>query len=122
MSLDRAETARLRAVDMLRRFGRDDDADRFQEMDASEYLEHKGIEPNPTSKLRSYMATQTSTKAELESILDEVTEILEDAFDPTISREAMAQKVSDALDLLSDEDGDEDGTDEADEADDEPGE
>ena len=110
---------------MLRRFGRDDDADHFESMSANEYAEQKGLAlvPNPKTKLRSYSMAQTgNTKVELESILDEVTDILEDAFDPTISREQMAQKVSDALDLLSDEDEDVDDDPSDDGADDTSGE
>jgi hypothetical protein len=47
-----AETKRLKAVDFLRRIGKDDDADRFEATDAEESAEHKGAQllDNPNTK------------------------------------------------------------------------
>jgi hypothetical protein len=39
-----AETKRQKTVDFLRRIGNDDDADRFESMDAVEYAEHNGAD------------------------------------------------------------------------------
>ncbi|HXA07653.1 MAG TPA: hypothetical protein VNY30_22560 [Bryobacteraceae bacterium] len=36
------ESKRLKAIDFLRRIGKDDDADRFEDMSADEYAEHCG--------------------------------------------------------------------------------
>jgi hypothetical protein len=44
MTPGEAETKRQKAIEFLRRIGQDDDADRFEEMDAGEYAEHKGAE------------------------------------------------------------------------------
>jgi hypothetical protein len=66
-----AESKRQKAVEFLRRIGRDDDADLFEAMDAAEYAEHKGAEliENPTRRFRS-MAIRSVTP--LESANDQV--------------------------------------------------
>jgi len=48
-----------------------------------------------------------TTKAELESVLDQVEETLEDALDPKLTREELVEKVEEAYDMLAGEDEEE---------------
>ncbi len=57
----------------------------------------------------------TVTKAELESLLDEVQDILEDAYHPEATREELAEAIGKALDVIE-------GEEEPDEGGEEPGE
>ena len=62
------------------------------------------------------METNTVTKRELEATLDEVTDILDEALDPELTREEVVAKVKEAYDIAAgeaeDEEEDEDGGDE----------
>ncbi len=81
MTPSEAETKRRKAVEFLRRIGKEDDADRFESMDAREYAEHKGAEliENPESRRRRNMARiRTKSKAQIEAELDEANEYIED--------------------------------------------
>ena len=53
MTESEAETARRRAVTGLRNLGKEDEAERFDGMSATEYAEHKGIELRENPKRRT---------------------------------------------------------------------
>ena len=111
MSRGEAETKRRKAMEFLRRVGRDDDADRFAAMDAEEYAVHKGAEllPNPTRRMT--MARQMNpTAGELSETLAEIADLAEEALDPELTREEVVAKVKELADVAageSDEDEDE---------------
>ena len=81
MTLGEAETKRLQAVEFLRRIGNDDAASQFDDMDAREYAEHRGVaivESNPKRRTAT-MATYTApkTKADLQDELEEARDYIE---------------------------------------------
>ena len=82
---DEAEAKRQKAVEFLRRLGREDDADEFEAMSAEQYAEHKGVElrenpkrrygnmPRKNSRdLQSELADANDYIAELEDKLDDI--------------------------------------------------
>lgn len=77
MTPSEAETKRRKAVEFLRRIGHDDDAERFEGMDAAEYAEHKGAQifENPT---RSSTMKRVKTKAEIEAELESANDYIEE--------------------------------------------
>jgi hypothetical protein len=80
MTLGEAETKRQKAVEFLHRVGNDDAADRFDDMDAAEYAEHRGAQIVGNPKRRATMANQyavTKTKADLQDELDEARDYIE---------------------------------------------
>ena len=95
MTLDEAETKRQKAVEFLRRIGRDDDVDRFADMNAREYAEHKGAQllENPNVKRRLKIMPQGKSKAELENELDEANDYIEE----------LESKLDDIVGIASDE-------------------
>lgn len=103
-----AETKRLQAVEFLRRIGNDDDAEKFEAMDADEYAEHKGakILENPARRYRTMarIKSKTQLEGELESANDYIEE-LEAKLDSIVGIAA------------GDEDTEEDGESEGEEAD-----
>lgn len=78
MTSSEAETKRQKAVDFLRRIGNDDDADRFESMDAAEYAEHRGatFRENPTRRDRSM--PRIKSRDQLKAELDEANEYIEE--------------------------------------------
>ncbi len=61
------------------------------------------------------MASIGPTKAELESMLDEVSAVLDDALDPELTREEVIAKIKEAQATISgDDEEDEDGDDQGD--------
>jgi hypothetical protein len=104
MSLSEAESKRRKAVEFLRRIGKDEDADRFEAMTPEEYAEHKGAEllQNPKGIRRKDMARETGpTKAELSDLLDEISDLAEEALDPELTREELVAKVKELADVAS---------------------
>lgn len=81
MTLGEAETKRHQAIEFLRRIGNDDAADQFDDMDAREYAEHRGVaivESNPqrrTATMAQYTAPKT--KADLQDELEEARDYIE---------------------------------------------
>jgi hypothetical protein len=59
------------------------------------------------------VANGSTTKAELEDMVDQVTQILQGAYTPESSREDLAAAVGDALDVLGGAEEDEDDDDDA---------
>ena len=115
MTLSEAETKRRKAVEFLRRIGKDEDAERFENMTAQAYVEHKGAEllQNPRRRRRPIMARESGpTKAELSDILDEIGELAEEALDPELTREELVAKVKELADVASGEEEEEDIEDE----------
>jgi len=105
------ETKRRKAVEFLRRVGRDEDAARFESMTAGEYAEHRGAElaQNFKSKRRAVMQqTAGVTKAELSDILDQITDLAEEALDPELTREEVVAKVKEISDAASGEEDEDD--------------
>src|SRR5262249_48441886 len=102
MTEGEAETKRQRAIEFLRRIGQDDDADRFEAMDAAGYAEHKGAEllENPHVKRRKGMPRGKS-KAELEAELDEAQDYIEQ----------LEGKLDDIAGIAADEDAEEEDED-----------
>jgi hypothetical protein len=101
MTLGEAETKRQKAVSFLRRIGQDEDAERFEGMDARQYAEHKGAElvANPN---RSYTTMpRGKSKAELQAELDEAQDHIEE----------LEAKLDDIAGLASGEDEEEENED-----------
>jgi hypothetical protein len=102
-----------KAGDFMERMGDDDRAADFDAMSIDEYAEHKGLtlsNPSRTSKRRCTTMARSSgpSKADLENQLDEINDILSDAYDLESSREDMAAAIGQALDTLNGEEPDED--------------
>jgi hypothetical protein len=111
MTRGEAETKRRKAVEFLRRMGRDDDADRFDAMDADEYAVHKGAELLPNPSWRQTMARKMNpTVGELTETLEEIADLAEEALDPELTREEVVAKIKELADMAageSEEDEDE---------------
>lgn len=117
-----AEIKKDQAAGFMDRIGEPDRAQEFRRMSVEEYAEHRGITltPNPLRRRRIMSQTAGPTKAELADTLDEVSELLEDALDPELTREELVAKVKEIADVASGEAEDE--IDDDDEADDSQGE
>ena len=99
-----AETKREQAIEFLKRIGNDESAERFEAMTLEEYAEHKGAEllQNPMRIRRKDMARETGpTKAELSDVLDEISDLAEEALDPELTREELVAKVKELADVAS---------------------
>jgi hypothetical protein len=73
-----AETKRQQAVEFLRRIGQDDEADRFEAMDADEYAEHRGVElrENPIRRFKTMPRKKSADQVQAE--LDEANDYIEE--------------------------------------------
>jgi hypothetical protein len=114
-TLSEAETARRRAITGLRNLGRDNEADRIEDMSTREYAEEKnfGIAENPRSRRRMNMAKRTNS--DLQDAYDDIATVkglLQDAYTPESSREELAEAVGSALNALEDYEGPEEEADE----------
>jgi len=99
-----AEAKRQQAIEFLRRIGNDESAERFEGMTAEQYAEHRGAELLQNSKTirRKDMARETGpTKAELSDVLDEISDLAEEALDPELTREELVAKVKELADVAS---------------------
>jgi len=111
--VSREEAARKKeqAAAFLERIGDGDRAREFEEMDLDEYAQHKGLvlsNPQSRSRRNCYMPSNGSTKADLQSQLDDIEELLDGAYQVEASREDMAHAISQALDILQGEEEEED--------------
>ena len=104
MTEGEAETKRQKAVEFLERIG--GDAEKFRDMDAAEYAASRGAEllQNPRNRR---MTMNGTTKTELESTLDELAEGLDQALDPSLSREELVDRVKELAVLASGEEEEE---------------
>jgi hypothetical protein len=113
---EQAEAMKAKAGDFLERIGDADRAEEFDAMSIDDYADHKGLtlsNPSRTSKRRQSAMARSSgpSKADLENQLDEINDILSDAYDPESSREDMAAAIGQALDTLNGEGDEEDESD-----------
>jgi hypothetical protein len=86
-----------------------DHADSIRDEDLEDWAERKHIRISNPPRSGSNM-----TKQEALDVLDEVQDILEDAYDPQSSREDLAKAIGDALDALDPQNGGEDDDDDGD--------
>jgi ribonuclease E len=105
---EQAELKKAQAADFMERMGDSDRADEFDSMSVDEYAEGKGLRlSNPPLKSKRRIATMARSsgpsKADLQDQLDQIGDILDDAYDPQSSREDLAAAVGEALDVLNDE-------------------
>jgi hypothetical protein len=105
-----AETKRQQAVAFLRRIGNDAAADDFDSMTPEEYAEHRGAQilSNPGTRRPTHMAANATTKADLQDVIDQASELVDDALDPELTREDVVSKLKDISDVLSGDSEDED--------------
>jgi hypothetical protein len=98
LTLSEAESKRRKAVEFLYRIGKDDEADRFEEMTPEEYAEHKGAEilPNPERRTAIMARSRVKSKDELEAELDEANDYIEQ----------LEAKLDDIAGIVGDEDED----------------
>ena len=130
LSRSEAETKRQKAIDFLRRIGKDDDASRFQAMSPEEYASHKGAQllANPLRRRTEMARDMGPTKGELADTLEHVVDLAEEALDPELTREELVAKVKELANVAAGESEEEEGEDEeaedvdADEEDDDGGE
>ena len=73
-----AEAKRQKAVEFLRRIGQDDDADRFEAMDAGEYAEHKGVELRENPTRRHGTMKRPKSRTEIQAELENANEYIEE--------------------------------------------
>lgn len=119
MTRSQAESKRRRAVEMLRRFGNDEDAERFEAMSPEDYARHKGAEiiGNPHRRYKS-MATRKAapTRAELEDQVAELegqVEDLESELEETQEeRDALSEQIEQVSEIIAPEEEEEEGEDE----------
>lgn len=102
MTPSQAETKRLKAVDFLRRIGNDDDADRFEAMDAREYAEHKGAELQENPRKGYKTMAQGKSKQDLQDDLDDANDYIEQ----------LEAKLDDIIGIAGDDSDDSDESDE----------
>jgi hypothetical protein len=108
-----AETKRKQAVEFLRRIGQDDEADRFEEMDAAEYAEHRGAELRENPKRRKKTVPRRKSAEQIQAELDDANDYIEQL-------ETKLDKVAGIVSGDEDddtEDTDDDDTDDADDND-----
>lgn len=66
------------AVEFLRRIGKDDDADRFEAMDAAEYAERKGSELLENPRRRRTTMKRPKSRTELQAELENANDYIEE--------------------------------------------
>jgi len=108
MTPSEAATKRDQAAELMRRLGRDDEAERFERMGLGEYAETKGAQllENPTRRRTKAMAREPG-RAALSETLDQIADGLEEALDPELTREELVGKLKELADIASGEDADE---------------
>jgi hypothetical protein len=78
MTRSEAEAKRQKAVEFLRRIGREDEAEQFEAMDAAEYAEHKGAELVENPLRRKVMRRTNQSKSKLQTELDNANAYIEE--------------------------------------------
>jgi hypothetical protein len=106
-TLGQIETMLKRAEQFARNVLQDPQkADEFASMGADEYASRKGIQignPDTRGGLHERTSIEAMTKPELESLIDEVEDLLDAALDPRLSREQVIDRVMEASDLIGGE-------------------
>lgn len=102
MTRSEAETKRRKAVEFLRRIGKDDDAERFEAMSPEDYAAHKGAEllKNPTRRFLMARKTVEDYRAEIADLKDENAELQEE-------NESLAGQLDGIQDILEPEEEEE---------------
>jgi hypothetical protein len=115
---EQAERKRAQAATFMERIGDSNRAEEFERMSTDEYAERRGlILSNPSyQRRRTPMATVT-TKADLQDQLDQIADILDDAYAPERTREDLAAAVGDAFDIARGESADDSEDDSDDDSD-----
>lgn len=106
---EQAELKKSQAAEFMNRIGQPDRADEFDSMTVDEYAEHKGLRLTNRARnaKRRIPNMPKSTKADLQDQIDQINDILSDAYDPVSSREDLAAAIGQALDTINvDEDDD----------------
>ena len=80
MTSSEAQAKRRKAIEFLRRLGKEEEAVRFEAMDARDYAQHKGAEllENPNFERRLPTMARSRSKSELEAELDEANDYIEE--------------------------------------------
>lgn len=101
MTPSEAETKRLKAIEFLRNIGNDDDADRFEDMSAADYAEHKGAQlmENPERKVTTM--ARGKSKADLQADLSDANDYINQ----------LEAKLADIAGIANDEEEEEDDED-----------
>lgn len=95
-------------------------ASEFADMDVGEYAERRGItiQNAGTPGRSNEREAAIMTKPEMETLLDDLDELLDGALDPRLSREQIVERVMEASDLISGPEEEEDDDEELDDDDD----
>jgi hypothetical protein len=114
-TIDEVEKTKAKAVAFAENVLQDDEKASDLEAESPEsYAERKRIQITDNPQRRRIAVANGNggslTKADLADIVDQVTQILQDAYAPESSREELASAVGDALDILGG-DGDDDSDD-----------
>jgi hypothetical protein len=126
-TIDEVEKTKAKAVAFAENVLQDDEKASDLEAESPEsYAERKRIVivDNPLQRRKANVANGNGlTKADLTDIIDQVTQVLQDAYAPESSREELASAVGDALDILGGDgdDDDDDADDGSDDSDDDGG-
>jgi predicted RNase H-like nuclease (RuvC/YqgF family) len=96
------ETARRRAITGLRNLGRDEDADRIEDLSAREYADEKGIDiiENPR---RCFMPKRTESRQELEAELEDLRTENEELADENEELQDQLDAVAEAIGVEEEE-------------------
>jgi hypothetical protein len=117
---EQAERKKAQAASFMDRIGQPDRAEEFEQMSTDEYAEHKGLHlSNPRIRRRTVMANgNTTTKADLQDVIDSAIDILDDAYQVESTREDLAEAINSTLDTLRGESEDDETSGDVDEDDD----
>jgi hypothetical protein len=113
---DQAELKKAQASAFMERIGQSDRAEEFENMTVDDYAEHKGLRLTNPRRRRTSMANGNgaTTKADLQDTIDQAISVLDDAYQPEVTREDLAEAVGNALDILRGDEEDEDQGDNSD--------
>jgi hypothetical protein len=110
LTREQAQTRKDKAIRFVENVLDDPDhADDIRDEDLESWAQRKHIRliSNPPR------SRNTVTKQDLQDTLDQVQDILEDAYDPQSSREDLAKAIGDALDTIDPQNGGEDDDDDS---------
>jgi hypothetical protein len=105
MTPSEAEAKRQKAVEFLQRIGQEQDAERFEAMDAAAYAEHRGAELRENS-IRRYRNMPRKNTRDLQAELDDANDYIADLEDKLDSIAGIASGDEDEDDDSDDDDRD----------------